>query len=399
MIAESIVNRTPLVSFVISTRDRRDVLLSTLARVQACGLPRDAFDIHVVDNASSDGTALAVHEQFPAVRLIASKRNGGSVAKNLALPHALGKYIVFLDDDSYPEPGSIQRMIRHFEADPALGAATFTVTLPNGVRECSAYPDVFIGCGVGLRRRALRLVGGLPDDFFMQAEEYDLSLRLLDDGWRVRRFDDLHVAHLKTPRARLPARTVRLDVRNNVWLVLRRFPAGVVLPYLLDWTRRYFWIARSQGATWSFFRGLAEGLLASLVRPARAPVSVAAFEQFAKLDETVDQLRTVLRRHPARRVLLVDVGKNLYAYWRACRVLGVEITAIADDKLGRYGRSYRGVHVVRDEDARKMPYDLAIMANLSPEHTRRRAAVWRKRYGETIIDLFDDAAAMTGIAA
>ena len=47
-------------------------------------------------------------------------------------------------------------MVEHFEAMPSLGAAVFTVTLPDGSRECSAYPDVFIGCGVGFRRAALR---------------------------------------------------------------------------------------------------------------------------------------------------------------------------------------------------------------------------------------------------
>ena len=393
------VRSTPLVSFVLSTRDRRDVLLDTLGRLNECGLNADEFDVHVVDNASTDATADAVRNAFPAVKLIASPRNGGSVAKNLALPNAHGRYVVFLDDDSFPRPGSIRRMIEHFEHDPTLGAATFTVTLPDGTRECSAYPDVFIGCGVGLRRRALRRVGGLPADFFMQAEEYDLSLRLLNDGWAVRRFDDLHVSHLKTPRARLPARTVRLDVRNNVWLVLRRFPAAAVLPYLLDWTRRYFWIARSQQATWPYFRGLAEGLFCSLVRPKREPVSSAAFEHFSKLDETVERLRAVLRRRPARGVLLVDAGKNLYAYWRACRVLGVEVTAIADDRLGRYGRNYRGVHVIRDEDARKSPYDLAVIANLSPEHARRRRDEWRRRYGEMAVDLFDETDMATSVAA
>ena len=77
--------KTPQVSFVISTRNRRDVLLATLKRVQACGLPADEFDIHVVDNASTDGTAAAVAEQFPNVKLTASERNGGSVAKKACL--------------------------------------------------------------------------------------------------------------------------------------------------------------------------------------------------------------------------------------------------------------------------------------------------------------------------
>src|SRR5207248_3299787 len=152
-----------------------------------------------------------------------------------------------LDDDSFPLPGETARMIDHFENDRRLGAAVFTITLPDGSRECSAYPDVFIGCGTGFRRRALEQVGGLPDDFFMQAEEYDLSLRLLDGGWSVRTFDDLHVTHLKTSQARVSERTIRLDVRNNLTLIGRHFPDQWVRPFALDWMRRYAAIAKAKG--------------------------------------------------------------------------------------------------------------------------------------------------------
>jgi len=409
---------TPKVSFVISTRNRCDVLLSTLAHVQRCGLPADEFDIHVVDNASTDGTAARVREQFPTVHLIASNRNGGSVAKNLALPNALGRYIVFLDDDSFPAPGAIARMIRHFEDDPQLGAATFTVELPDGSQECSAYPDVFIGCGVGLRRRALRLVGGLPDDFFMQAEEYDLSLRLLDGGWKVRRFEDLLVHHLKTPRARISSRTMRLDVRNNLYLILRHFPRRWVLPYGWDWMRRYAWIAASKGHTGPFVHGLIEGFLRSAVRPKRRAVSEEAFEQFAKLDATKRLLSLSLgerlgegMERPAtaestdtqsphltspqgegpegKRVLLIDCGKNIHAYWRACLDLGITVVAIADPKLAAPGRRYRSVLIVDDAAARQLKYDAAIIANLSPVHAQVRRDSWRLAQRKPVIDLLE----------
>ncbi|MBC7785606.1 MAG: glycosyltransferase [Burkholderiales bacterium] len=379
----------PKVSFVISTRNRREVLLRTLAHVDRCGLDAGEFDIHVVDNASSDGTSAAICEQFPAVRLITLTRNLGSVGKNEALPHALGQYVVFLDDDSYPTPGSIGRMIRHFEADPKLGALTFTITLPDGKRECSAYPDVFIGCGVGLRRRALRLVGGLPADFFMQAEEYDLSLRLLNAGFTVRTADDIHVTHLKTPQARVSARTMRLDVRNNLYLILRRFPAEWVAPYTLDWMRRYWWIAKSRNASGAFLYGIFDGLLRSMIRPRRDAVSAEAFEVFAKIAQTKSRLETCKARQGIRTVLLADVGKNIHAYWRACRDLDIRVVAIADRNLAHPARRYRGIPIVTDEKGRSLRYDAVIIANLSPVHAAMRRDQWRLTQDRPVIDLFE----------
>lgn len=378
----------PRVSFVISTYNRRDALLGTLKQVFAVGGEAGEFDVHVVDNASTDGTSTSVLTLFPDVKLLRSPTNRGSVAKNLALPNAHGQYVVFLDDDSYPMPGSVARMVEHFEADEQLGAATFVVTLPDGSRECSAYPDVFIGCGVGLRRRALRLIGGLPDDFFMQAEEYDLSLRLLDGGWHVKRFDDLHVTHLKTPRSRLPDRTIRLDARNNMLLALRRFPTRHLDHYLVDWTRRYFWIARSQNATGPFLRGAAEGVLRWLMWPKRTPVSAKTFETFAKLKETRRRLHNTVLQHRAMRVLLVDAGKNLYAYWRACHEIGVDVVGVADNKLGQAGRTYRGVPLLPDAEARLIEHDLCVIANLSPEHAKRRLQQWLAEHDRPTVDLF-----------
>jgi glycosyltransferase involved in cell wall biosynthesis len=126
------------VTFLISAHNRGHVLLDTLAHVNRCGLPAGRFETIVVDNASTDGTADLVRHWFKDVNVIALPTNRGPCAKNVGLKFAKGRFVVFLDDDSYPTPGSVARMIAHFDADPSLGAATFTVTLPSGKRECSA---------------------------------------------------------------------------------------------------------------------------------------------------------------------------------------------------------------------------------------------------------------------
>ena len=375
-----------LVSFILSTHNRRHVTLDTLRHVKQCGLSPDAFEIFVIDNASRDGTADAVARQFRDVRLIRLKRNRGSCAKNVALPQARGRFIVFLDDDSHPQPGAVTRMIRKFETHPRLGAAVFTITLPDGSRECSAYPDVFIGCGTGFRRRALAQVGVLPDDFFMQAEEYDLSLRLLQAGWDVRSFDDLHVAHMKSPQARVSRRTTRLDVRNNFRVAHRYLPDPWRRIIANDWMRRYWMIAKRKGHRSAFLRGLIGGAVRS-VFDNREPIDPDVFEQFTRMKQVETRLRRAQKEHGLGTVLLIDLGKNVLPYWLAARECGIRLVGIADDRLA--GFKYRGIPIVNDSVARRLDFDAAVVANTSPVHARQRREFWRQLDARPVIDLFE----------
>ena len=91
-------------SYVIVTYNRRDVLLSTLARLRtATPLARDRWETWVVDNASTDTTADAVALRHPEVQLIRNQRNEGMAGRNRAFAKARGEYVITLDDDSYPE--------------------------------------------------------------------------------------------------------------------------------------------------------------------------------------------------------------------------------------------------------------------------------------------------------
>lgn len=377
------VNRTnPIVTFAISTYHRRDVLKQTLACLRECGLAQGYFETIVVDNASPDGTAEMIRDSFPQVRCISLNENRGPCAKNFAIEQARGHYIVFLDDDSYPLPGSIPRMIQHFETDPDLGAASFTVHLTDGSQECCAYPDVFIGCGTGFRAEAIREVGALPSDFFMAAEEYDLSLRLLNAGWSVRSFDDLHVIHLKTPTARHNWRTTRLDVRNNLILAAKYFPERWIIPFIRDWMVRYYRIAAGKGQRTAVLFGFIQGLFKTMQPGFRDEISNAAFEQFTRMT----QIHRTMERSGAKSVLFIDYGKNILPYWLAAKELGIEVVAIADNRLAGCGK-YRGTRVVSDAQAQTMQFDLAIVSNSSPVHAQLRLEQWRAMDSRPVLDV------------
>jgi GT2 family glycosyltransferase len=379
----------PRVSFVIATHNRRDSLQDTLAQLRAMRCTAHfTSEVLVVDNASTDGTAEEVEANFPLTRLIRSHQNRGACAKNKAIAQATGQYIVFLDDDSYPEQASVRRMIETFQSNPRLGCAVFDVLLPDGSHEASAYPAAFIGCGAGFRAEALQSVGLLPDDFFMQAEEYDLSLRLLDAGWQIQRFADLRVHHNKTFAGRQPARTTRLDARNNLLVIHRNFPRKWVFPFAIDWMRRYHWLAQTRG--WrhraAFWRGITQGLLRSSVTLPK-PVSAHAFEHFAMIDMIRSRLQRLAEERNIKSVLLLDVGKNILPFWLAARSLGIRIVAVADPRLAGPDRRYRGIPVVDDAAARKLNFDAAIVANVSPVQAALRQSRWQNTDARPAFDL------------
>jgi len=393
----------PIVSFCIATRNRGGILVDCLRRVMNCGLPPGAFEILVVDNASTDGTAERVGRELQGVERLVLERNCGPVAKNLAMRRAAGEFVVLLDDDAYPLPGALDAMLRHFADDPLLAAAVFDVTLPDGSREASAYPDVFIGAGTGLRKSFLDRVGLLPAEYFMQAEEYDLSFRLLDAGGRVRRFADMPLVHLKTPSARIGERTTRLDVRNNLYLLAKYVPAPLCFELAADWLARYWWMAQRRDGLPSgtaveaptaahrkaYMAGAAQGMAAWSVRRAggRHVVKPETVETVFKFARFAGLMREAKERLGLRRIVFADVGKNMLAYWRAAAAEGVEVAAIIDDHLAATGREYRGLPVIAESAGLALGADAIVVSNLSPVHGPKRAEALRRVAGVPVVEL------------
>ncbi|MEK6798131.1 MAG: glycosyltransferase [Planctomycetota bacterium] len=362
---------------VLATHNRKEVVRETLSALRRCELDRSAYEILLVDNASTDGTPEAVQTEVD--RLIRLRRNRGSCAKSVAVRHSEAHFVAFLDDDSAPRPGSLSRMLEHFAEDPRLAAAGFAVHLPDGRQEGGALPGVFVGCGVGLRKSALLEVGGLDVGFFMQAEEYDLCFRMVNAGWGVKVFDDLHVEHRKSPLARRSERTTYYDIRNNLRVIERYLPSPARTAYFADCVQRYRWLADREEHQAAHSRGRRAGRVAALVdriRRRRQPLSAEAFEFFFRWREIETQFRR-LREQGVRRVILADLGKNVFAYFRGAAHAGVEIAAVGDDRFAASARAYRGLPILPLDEAFRLSADAIVVANSSPIHagaTYRRAS-------------------------
>ena len=86
------------------------------------------YEVLVVDNRSSDGTAAAIRElqQRPGVggervRYVREETLGLSVSRNRAIRESRGEYILFLDDDAIAKPGWMEAVVALFEKDRSIG--------------------------------------------------------------------------------------------------------------------------------------------------------------------------------------------------------------------------------------------------------------------------------------
>lgn len=126
--------RTPAVSVAIPTFNGRERVPDVLHALfgEAGSVP---FEVIVIDNASTDGTAGAV-EAHPsaaalrargvAVRVVREPRAGLTHARARGVAEARGEAVCFLDDDNLPQPGYLSCGVAAF-ADPAVGLLTSRV--------------------------------------------------------------------------------------------------------------------------------------------------------------------------------------------------------------------------------------------------------------------------------
>ena len=228
---------------LIATRDRRDVLLGTLERLER--LP-ELPPVVVVDNASGDGTVDAVRVHHPGVRVIVLEQNTGVGARNAGIEAVSTPYVAFCDDDSWWVPGALTRAERLLDRHPRLALIAARVLVgpeerldPTcGEMARSALPRDglpgpavlgFVACGAVVRRSAFLEVGGFEERFGVGGEEELLALELAQAGHELAYVEDV-VAHHHPASERDPADRRRVELRNGIWVAwLRRRPLSALV--------------------------------------------------------------------------------------------------------------------------------------------------------------------------
>lgn len=248
-----------VLSVIIVNYRVRFFLEFCLHSVERALLGLDA-EILVVDNHSADGSVEMLRPLFPRAKFIVNTENiGFARANNQALELAKGEYILFLNPDTVVPEDIARRCLSFLQSAPSLYAAFpssriggvgvrmidgsgrflkesrrglptpwvafcklsgLTTLFPRS-RCFSTYylghlpadrthpSPVLSGACLWISRAALREAGSFDEDFFMYAEDIDLSYRLEKAGFVNYYFADSTIIHFKGESTQKDIRYVR----------------------------------------------------------------------------------------------------------------------------------------------------------------------------------------------
>lgn len=313
-----------MLTYVIPTRDRPERLRDTLSALGALGPHAGGAEIVIVDNDSREPAAGSDDPPLNIpVRVIRLRENLGAAARNIGVRESdpRSRWIVMLDDDSHPLDLAFIPVLA--AQAPDVAAVSADISLPRaGRRESGGLPEVFIGCGVAIRRDVFLTLGGYDAAFGYYAEEYDLSAKLLLAGHRVVFEPGFRVAHHKVESGRDMNLICARLVRNNGWVMQRYAPDDQRRTELREIRRRYRSIANKESAIRGFTQGLTE-LRRTVRAQKRTPMTRALFDRFTGLAHAREALAAAWKQSPFRTAALVHEGKNAAMVRRALRELGV----------------------------------------------------------------------------
>ncbi len=243
------------------------------------------YSVCVVDNASQDGSAALVQEEFPQVHLIRNQENlGYSAGNNQALRwfgfhrlaeegQAAPRYALLLNPDTVVPPTALAEMIRFMDQRPRVGVAGPRLRRPDGsldracrrsfptpavsfyrmvglsrlfprsprfnaynlefLPEDGVHPvDSVVGAYMQVRREAIRDAGLLDEEYFMYGEDLDWAKRIKDAGWEVWYNGQVEVLHVKEAASKRSGKA-RIAFYEAMWIFYRKHYRART-PWLLD---------------------------------------------------------------------------------------------------------------------------------------------------------------------
>ncbi len=204
------------IAALLTCHNRREHTLECLESLRATAIPGITVDVHLVDDASNDGTAVAVASAYPEVEISRGSGDlfwggGMRLAFTRAVP-ARPDHVLWLNDDVVLDPNALERLLTTYATlcaerqplsvvvgstrDPQTGATTYGgVRRTSRLRRMAFAPvaptdtpqvcDTMNGNVVLIPRSVYSVVGNMDERFTHGGGDTDYGLRARSTGCQV----------------------------------------------------------------------------------------------------------------------------------------------------------------------------------------------------------------------
>ena len=201
---------SPEISVVVATHNRAERLHQLLESLRAQMLPRERFEVVVVDDGSRDGTrdVLATQARRDGLRLDVVHRAraaGPAVARNEGIARTCGRIVAFTDDDCLASPGWLEAVLAACAAHPGAIVQGRVAPRPDEAHLESPFARTlrvetlgpyFQTANISYPRELLERHGGFDQSFTKPGgEDTDLAWRMRTVGVPAVFAEDALVLH------------------------------------------------------------------------------------------------------------------------------------------------------------------------------------------------------------
>ena len=195
-----------------------------------------SFEVIIVDNASTDGSAQMVADEFSEFRLFTQAENlGFTGGHNLAIAQRKGEHALPLNSDTIVHPGALRDLLAYLDSHPEVGILGPKLLNPDGSLQfsCRRFPnptaalfrntplgklfpnnrftreylmqdwnhdeprevDWVSGAAMLVHGEVIRKIGAFDPGYFMYCEDVDWCWRTWEAGYKVMYLPSAVITH------------------------------------------------------------------------------------------------------------------------------------------------------------------------------------------------------------
>lgn len=239
----------PLISVQILNWNRAEETQRAIRSALAQTYPN--IEVIVVDNASSDNSVALTRQNFPNIKLVELDDNYGCPGgRNRGVDFCNGEFIFYLDNDGVLHKEAVQTaydIIKKEDSIAVVAGMVYDFDTPSEIdteilpKSEKQYLHRNFQGGICLHRKSIyKQIGKYPDHFMYGGEEWYLTAKILNEGWKIVKDESIILWHKRSELARDRESEILNTYYNKLYGSICLYPWKYAFAFAVYFPAQYY---------------------------------------------------------------------------------------------------------------------------------------------------------------